>query len=138
MNMTYRIHHNYLETEVLSADPVRLISILYRAAIDAVGAARRHLAAGSIRERSRQITKALSILYELVHSLDRENGGEIARRLGGLYAYMTTLLIAANATQTDASLAEVERLLFTLVEAWSAVPQSEPEQTEYESLACAY
>ena len=121
--MSYPIHDNYRDTEVLNADPVRLVSILYRAAVDAVRAARRHLAAGAIRERSRQITKANSILHELLRSLDREKGGEIAHSLNDLYAYMSTRLIEANARQIDEPLADVERLLSTLLEAWSEVPE---------------
>jgi flagellar protein FliS len=66
-------------------------------AIEAVGAARRHLAAKQIRERSRQFTKAWNILQELSRSLDFERGGEIARRLGELYFYPQRRLIEANA-----------------------------------------
>lgn len=112
------VYNNYLETEVLSADPLRLVQILYRSAVTAVSAARHHLAAGEIAERSKQISKALSILHELLGSLDREKGGEIARRLAQLYAYMTTRLIEANVEQRDAPMAEVEKLLGTLMEAW--------------------
>jgi flagellar secretion chaperone FliS len=141
--MSYRIHSNYFESEVLSADPVRLVSILYRAAIDAVGMARQHLAAGEIRERSRKVSKALSIVYELTRTLDHEHGGEIARSLAGLYAYISKRLVEANTKQADAPLAEVERLLLTLLEAWSAVPEtsheSEPAAEEhYQSVSCAY
>jgi flagellar protein FliS len=115
------IYDSYLETEVMSAGPVRLVQLLYRAAIGAVGAARQHLAAGAIAERSQQISKVLSIVHELLDSLDREKGGEIALGLAGLYAYMTTRLIEANVHQTDAPLAEVEWLLSTLMEAWIPV-----------------
>jgi flagellar protein FliS len=113
------VYNNYLENEVLHADPLRLVQLLYRAATGSVSAARHHLAAGSIAERSKQINKALSILHELLDSLDREKGGEIAQRLGELYAYMTTRLIDANVQQSDVPLAEVERLLGTLTEAWA-------------------
>jgi flagellar protein FliS len=113
------VYNNYLETEVLSADPVRLVQILYRSAMTSVSAARYHLAAGEIAERSKQISKALSILHELIASLDHEKGGEIARRLAELYAYMTTRLIEANVQQADAPLAEVERLLGTVMEGWA-------------------
>ena len=78
------IYDSYLETEVMSAGPVRLVQLLYRAAIGAVGAARQHLAAGAIAERSQQISKVLSIVHELLDSLDREKGGEIALGLAGL------------------------------------------------------
>lgn len=115
------IFKNYLESEVLSADRARLIEILYRAAITAVGAARRHLAAGAIRERSMQIGKALSIVHALISALDHRKGGQIAWRLNGLYAYISERLIEANAKQIDAPLAEVEKLLSTLLEAWEGV-----------------
>ena len=60
--------NRYLETEVFSADPVKLVCMLYRGAIEATVAARRHLKAGEIRERSRQIMRALTILQELSRS----------------------------------------------------------------------
>jgi flagellar secretion chaperone FliS len=118
------IYNSYLETEVLSADPIRLVQLLYRAATGSVSAARHHLAAGAIRERSQQITRALSILHELIDSLNREKGGDIATKLAGLYAYMTTRLIEANIQQIDGPLEEVERLLGTLSEAWVPVMQT--------------
>jgi flagellar protein FliS len=119
--MSYRVHNTYFETEIMTADPVRLVQLLYRGAMESVAASRRHLAAGAIRERSRQINKALGIVHELLETLDRERGGEIARNLAGLYAYMSTRLIEANAQQIDAPLAEVETLLATLAEAWAPV-----------------
>jgi flagellar protein FliS len=111
-----------LQTEVLTSDPLKLVCMLYRAAIEAVAAARRHLQAGAIRERSRQITKIMEILAELTRSLDMQQGGEISRSLADLYTYMQGRLMAANVKQIDAPLAEVERLLGTLLEAWSALP----------------
>lgn len=111
-------YSNYLESEVMSASPAGLVRLLFRGALDAVGAARRHLAAGEVAERSKQITKALMIVHELIDSLDREQGGEIAQRLLQLYAYITKRLIAANGEQADGALEEVEKLLATLMEAW--------------------
>jgi flagellar protein FliS len=136
--MSYPIHDNYRDTEVLNAGPVRLVSILYRAAVDAVRTARRHLAGGAIRERSWQITKANSIVHELLRSLDREKGGEIARSLNDLYAYMSTRLIEANARQIDAPLADVERLLSTLLEAWSEVREVSAAGSVYPLESAAY
>ena len=116
------IQSQYLEAEILGADPVKLTALLYRGALDAVANSRRHLASGDIRERSRRITQAYEILLELSHTLDHKAGGEISRNLAELYFYMQNRLIDANAQQTDAPLAEVEKLLASLSEAWSAVP----------------
>ena len=114
----YQAQQTYLENEILQADPLELVRILYRAALEAVGKARIHLRSNEIKERSRQITKAGAIINELALSVDRERGGEIARNLVELYDYMQRCLQEANFQQSDAPLAELEKLLGTLLEAW--------------------
>lgn len=111
-------YRNYLENEVLTADPLKLVQLLYRGALDAVDAARGHLRSGDIRSRSHAITKALSILHELSSSLDHAQGGDLSRTLAELYDYIERLLIDANAHQSDGPLGEAERLLSTLIEGW--------------------
>lgn len=139
--MANTIYDTYLEAEVFGADPVKLIHMLYRGAIEAVGSARRHLAAKQIRERSRQVTKAWNILQELSRSLDFERGGEIARRLSDLYDYMQRRLMEANAQQADVPLAEVESLLNTLCDAWQPskwTPAPPVAEATYEPVSCSY
>ncbi|HEY7335278.1 MAG TPA: flagellar export chaperone FliS [Bryobacteraceae bacterium] len=139
--MPNNIYDTYLEAEVFGAEPVKLVHMLYRGAIEAVVAARRHLAAGAIRERSRQITKTWNILHELMRVLDLEQGGEIARHLGELYAYMQSRLIEANSLQADGPLAQVESLLGTLCEAWrTPEPERAPvsDMAEYGQVSCSY
>ncbi len=135
--MAYTNHDRYLETEVLNADPVKLVGMLYRGAIEAIGAARRHLAGGEIRERSRQIMKAWEIVGELARSLDHARGGEISRSLHGLYTYLQRQLLDANRDQMDAPLAEVEQLLNTLHEAWATLNIEQDRAAEqYEPVCC--
>jgi flagellar secretion chaperone FliS len=136
--MTRTVQSNYLKYEIMSADPVKLVRMLYRGAIDAVSLARAYLRQGAIRPRSRQINKALQILHELLRSLNREAGGEIGTSLASLYAYMTTRLIEANSAQSDEPLAEVERLLGTLLEAWSPAASEPAEHVAYEPVSCSY
>ena len=118
-------HDAYLESRVMTADPVELIHLLYEAGIQAVGEARAYLAAGQIVERSREITKACAIVSELVSSLDHERGGEISQRLAQLYDYILRRLITANLEQSDAQLEEVHGLLVTLSEGWAGVRPAE-------------
>ena len=128
------IYDRYLEAEILSADPWKLVSILYRGAIEAVGAARRHLDEGNILERSRKITKAAEIINQLMLSVDHSSGGELSHNLVELYAYMQTRLIEGNTQQSAEPLEEVERLLGTLLEAWRAAapaPVPAAPATEY-------
>lgn len=116
--MAHPTYDRYLESEVLSADPVKLVSMLYRGAMEAVVAARRHLAAGEIGARSRHIMKTWDILQELAQSLDHSHAPELSRSLAALYAYAQQRLLDANTGQIDAPLAEVELLLATMAEAW--------------------
>ncbi len=137
--MANQNYGKYLEAEVFGADPVKLVCMLYRGAIEATGAARRHLAAGEISARSRQIMRALEILRELSRSLDPQYE-EISRPLRDLYAYMQMRLIEANAKQIDAPLQEVEQLLATLNEGWkAAIPATAPVSSEtYQPVSCSY
>jgi flagellar protein FliS len=139
--MAQSVYDKYLEAEIAAADPVKLVLILFRAALESVSAARRHLQQGEIRERSRKITRAWEILSELLRSLDRKAGGDISRNLAELYVYMQSRLLAANAEQSDAPLAEVESLLRELTEAWKAVPNCAPppvRAAEYAPVSCSY
>ena len=117
----------YLESRVMAADPVELIRMLYQAAIDSVQAARRHLAAGEIAERSNAIGHAIAVVSELDASLDHQAGGRLSRGLAELYTYMRRRLTEANLRQEDGPLAESEWLLATLLEGWRRVSVSSPE-----------
>lgn len=87
---------NYFENEVLSADPLKRVVLLYHGALDSVTAARRHLAQGDVRARARSIGKAIEILAELSQSLDMMAGGELSVQLSRLYEYVMRLLMEAN------------------------------------------
>ena len=127
----------YIEAQVLSADPIKLVHLLYDGAIEATCAARMCLAQGDIRGRSNQVTRAWAILQELSTSLDREQGGPVATSLAEMYAYLQSRLMTANAEQTDEPLAEVERLLTELADTWKSVPANTLPAAELElELAC--
>ena len=121
-------HDAYLESRVLTADPLELVNLLYQACTQAVREARYHLADGRIAERSREINKACEIVIELAAALDHERGGEISQRLALLYDYMQRRLLEANMQQSDAPLADVLGLLSTLAEAWAGIrkPEEKP------------
>ena len=111
----------YLETKVMSADPVELIGLLYQTGVSAVQEARRHLADGKIMERSKAVTQATNVLIQLTVSLNHERGGELSHRLAALYEYMLRRLREAHFRQRDEPLAEVLSLLATLAEGWEGV-----------------
>jgi len=114
-----------LETRVLSATPVELVSIATDAAISAIRQARQHLANGEIKERSRSILKAVDLLTELGHALDHQVGGELSARLAALYDYTQRLLLDANFHQDDGRLKQAVALLEPLNESWRELAKSD-------------
>jgi len=128
-------YDTYLESTILSADPLELVAILYHAALDRVGSAKTALREGDIVRRSREITRASEILNELALALDHEQGGDFSRNLAELYDYMQRRMIEANCTQTIEPLDEVTRLLLTLREGWDSCRKSlrpRPETPRYQ------
>ena len=119
-------YQNYFDNEVLAASPLKLIQMLYGAALDSIAAARRHLRQKDIRARVRAINKVIGIVTELSQCLSHEPGGALSRNLAGLYAYILRLMIEANTKQIEAPLAEAEGLLSTLAEAWNACAPAVP------------
>jgi flagellar protein FliS len=125
-SMPGTVQDAYLESRILTADPLELVRMLYRAAVDATKRPRAHLAGGRIAERSREICRAMAIISELSGSLDHTRGGALSARLAELYDYMQRRLLEANARQKAEPLAEVESLLATLLAGWEqARPASE-------------
>jgi len=116
----------YLESRVLAADPVELIHMLYEHALLQLRVARTALAVKDVPSRSTAIAKVLAILGELEGSLDFKAGGAITQNLSRLYRYMRKRLVEANVGRLDAPLAEVESLLRTLDEGWTAMQHKKP------------
>lgn len=108
----------YLESQILSADGVELVQLLYQGALQAVENARRHLRQGNIVARSREISRAVAILAELALSVNRDADPALGRNLIELYDYMQRRLLEANVNQAEPPLAEVSRLLATMLEGW--------------------
>jgi flagellar protein FliS len=112
---------SYLESRILAADPVELIQILYEHALIEVRAAGEYQKAGDIEGRAKAVSKAMAILGELEGSLNHKAGGSLSQNLARLYQYMRRRLLEASMTQQTALLDEVEKLLQTLEEGWSAI-----------------
>ena len=119
--MTWQPQADYLESEVLSADPVRLTEILYDIAVRAAANALECCQNGDIAGRARHVNKTFEALVELTNSLDIEAGGEIARNYGRLYDYCKRRVLQAHSEQSASIFLEVHSLLVDLKEAWQTV-----------------
>ncbi|MDZ4796866.1 MAG: flagellar export chaperone FliS [Bryobacteraceae bacterium] len=114
-------YDQYLESSVLTATPLELVTMLYRCALDGIADARRCLLCGDIEGRVRPVNRAFDAVIELSLSLDFDNGGELSRNLGELYGYITNQIVLGHCNQSDTHFAEAARLLTTLLESWQQV-----------------
>lgn len=114
-----------LETGVSTADPHKLILMLFEGALLSIATARLEMEKNNIPLKGQAISKAIQIINEgLKISLDYKAGGELAVRLGALYDYMTERLLYANIHNSLATLDEVAGLLREIMGAWEAIGTS--------------
>jgi len=141
--MSYQNHVSYLQTQVLSASPLDLVTMLYRAAIEALEAAHRYAAQGDVANRALSANRAANILVELTQSLDRENGGALAKDLVKLYDYVLHSISRGNFLNESAPFEDAIRVLTTLLEAWQSINQQacadiEPSLETHEPVQCSF
>ncbi|WP_333844085.1 flagellar export chaperone FliS [Pelomicrobium sp.] len=117
-----------VDADVMTADPHRLIVMLFEAARVALARARHHMANGQTAAKGGAISKAIQIIDQgLKASLDMKAGGELAERLAALYDHLAHRLVVANRHNDAGALAEVARLLGELQEAWEGIA---PDRTQ--------
>ncbi len=118
----------YRKNQFFTADKGTLLLMLYQGAIDFLKRAKAHLEAGEIADKGLCISKAHAIIAELLSSLDREIGGDLARNLAALYGFMMDQLMSAHLRNESKPIEDVIRLLSTLKEGWEgAVAQARKE-----------
>lgn len=118
---------SYLESQVYSASPVRLVTILYRAALDSLETARRHVGTGDVRKRAEATVRASNVVAELTQSLSLEQGGEVARNLLHLYDYILHRIHEGNMHCDANAYSECIQLLSTLLDGWQSIGGEEEE-----------
>ena len=110
------------ETGVMTANPHKLILMLFDGARLAIAEAKLHMQRNETAAKGAAISKAIMIIdHGLKASLDVEAGGDMAEKLYALYEYMTNRLLIANLRNEPKALEEVGRLLAELQGAWEAI-----------------
>jgi len=111
-----------VETGVESANPHKLILMLFEGAIEALAKAKLHIRHNEIAKKGEMLSKAIMIIdHGLKASLDTSVGGELALNLLALYDYMINRLFFANLNSDIEIIEEVNKLLNELYNAWKAI-----------------
>jgi len=112
---------DYRRMEVVTADPKRLVILCYESVIGNLRLARSCYESGEFEVKANALQKALDVICELRNALDFERGGEIARNLDALYAYMNRRLLDADLRKDLQGIDEVVAMLEDLESAWKEI-----------------
>lgn len=112
---------HYLTTQVQSSTPLERVVLLYDGALRFMAVAHDAITRRDIPARRDAISRAIAIVGELKNTLDMERGGEIARSLDRLYAYVLDRLLDVTLRQDPRALEQARRVLETLRDAWRTI-----------------
>ncbi|MDD5170244.1 MAG: flagellar export chaperone FliS [Syntrophales bacterium] len=111
----------YQQTNVLTADPGKLIILCYEKVIHHLTLSVKHYENREYEAKAKNLQKAVDIISELNGCLDMKRGGEIARNLDGLYKFMVVHLLKSDLNRDIDGFRHVINLLKELGEAWKEI-----------------
>jgi len=111
----------YRETEVLTATPGQLVVLLYDHLLLSLRKARVAMEARDSETQSDCLEKGRNVLTELLVTLDRERGGEVAANLGALYSFLLGELVQVGIRPDLARLDRVAHMIGELRDAFAQV-----------------
>jgi len=119
-------YQTYQQTNIITADPKRLVLICYEGAIHFLKTAKEEYLNREYEAKGKAIQNALAVLSELREALDFEKGGEIARNLDHLYSFMIRYILKADRERDLKVFDQVVAMLKELKSAWEEVFRSQP------------
>lgn len=122
--------NQYQTVQVMTADRVRIIIMLYEGVIRFNNCARKAIEDKDIASRGNFINRSIAILSELDNSLNMEQGGEIAANLSKLYDFSIQQLTGANLHNSTAPIDVVNRIMTDLKSGWESIATDKPGQSK--------
>lgn len=116
----------YLESKVMGASNIELITILYEKAIVSLEIAKQSITEGVddtelIKKKTIELARATEILFYLNDILDRQRGGKIAENLSIIYTTLAGELVMANLFNDVETISKCIEILNNLKYAWEDV-----------------
>jgi flagellar protein FliS len=103
---------------ILEASPSRLVVMLYDEALKNLETAVAAVACGDIETRCHAVNRAIEIVCHLYLTLDTEQGGVIAEKLGAIYRFVLARLPQTNIANDAEPAREAIRLLTPMRASW--------------------
>ncbi len=110
----------YKKNNVNTANPLKIVVLLYEAAIKNLDNAEEYLDDfKSYDKATNYLNKSIDIITELRISLDFNKGGKIADNLNALYDFCLEKIKEANLKKEKKTLREAKKILQDLLSAWN-------------------
>lgn len=112
---------SYKKLQVETASPIGLVVMLYDRAIVLLNKARKEIDEKQYEAKGHTLDKASDIILELLTTLDKDKGGEIATSLTNLYNFILREITDANSSLKTKHLDNACKILSELRESWESV-----------------
>lgn len=125
---------SYRKTQIETATPEALILMLYDGALRFITQAEDAFAENNTELISNSLLRVQAIITELLTSLDKEKGGEIATNLERLYLFFLDKLTDSNIRKDPEPMRQIKPLIEDLRNTWAeamklnAKKQTTPQQ----------
>jgi flagellar secretion chaperone FliS len=114
-------YQQYRATNVQTAGSVDLVVMLYQGAVRFIRFGLEAMEREDTKAAHTNLVRAQDIIVELLGSLNREAGGQIADQLAGVYDYCFRRLVQANVKKDSEAAREVVGILRDLGTAWQEI-----------------
>jgi len=118
----------YQGNQIEGAGPLGLVLLTYEALYKSLGRTRMAVMAGDMQAEADHAGRAMEALIELSGSLNMAEGGDIARSLASLYAYMMNSLTGGLCSSSTESVDEVMKLVQELRQGWMQLSAQQSHQ----------
>jgi len=109
----------YLKQSIEGVGQGELIVLLYDAGITFLNTGKLKIEENDIEGAHNALVKAVNVVRELTASLNTDKGGEIAKNLLSLYAFINRRIVEANARKEATGIDEALVLMTQLRETWN-------------------
>ena len=117
-----------IKDDLAVADPHRVIQLLMQGALENMAKAKGAMDRKDFAEKSRTVSKAMSIISALQHTLDMDVGGEVSQNLWSLYDFMVNHLMQASRESSPAKVDDVIEIMIKIKSGWDAIPVEERQK----------
>ena len=112
------INRRYLDNKIRHASPSDIVTMLYDGALNFLTQMRQAIIEEDQNVRDNSFGRVQAILQELQHSINYEEGGEIASSLASLYSFMLKHLFESNLHSDASGVEAIQEMIRELRTAW--------------------